>query len=267
MQALDTGDGRMYMSLDQRDLKSSIGKRKAPSAWRTNINLKTKDMKALLRPAILLFAVILAFHAHAQPRANTWYGKADAGGSWIKNTELKEVFGPVVPNAEVEFNPGVRFGLGAGYNVTEWFAAEAEIGMNWNEIDSMTGATRLDAMFINVPFLVNAKLQLPNATRFRPYVGAGIGGASSVLDIDELEYGPARIWGSASDVTFAWQGFAGVQYDFNDRFSLGVEYRYLWSDSPSFDIDWGWYWNISGRSTQFGDIETHSVSLTFQYQF
>jgi OmpA-OmpF porin, OOP family len=224
-------------------------------------------MKTLLKFSVLLCAIGLAVQAHAQPRANTWYGKADIGGSWIGDTDLKEVFGPAVPGARVKFDPGVRFGLGVGYNVTDWFAGEAEIGMNWNNIDDMTGAQRVDAMFINVPFLVNAKFQLPNPSRFRPYIGAGVGGASSVLDVDELWYGNTRLWGSASDVTFAWQGFAGVQFDLNERMSLGVEYRFLWSDSPSFDIDWGWYWNIQGRQAKFGDIETHAVSFTFQYQF
>jgi opacity protein-like surface antigen len=217
---------------------------------------------------LALFGVFtVAVQSQAQPRPNTWYGKVDGGGSWIADTDLKEVFGFVAPDAEVAFNPGAHFGFGVGYNVTEWFAAEAEVAVNWNEIDKMTGAERLDANFINAPFMINAKFQLPTPSGIRPFIGAGVGGASSVLDVNRLEYGPVRVWGSASDKTFAMQGFAGFQFDFNDRMSLGLEYRYLWSDAPEFDADWGWFWNAEGRHARFGEIQTHSVSLTFQYQF
>lgn len=224
-------------------------------------------MKTMTTRVALFCAIGMAFGSQAQVLPNTWYGKADLGGSWVGDTELHEVFGPVVPGAEVSFDPGVRFGLGFGYNVTEWFAAEAELGMIWNEIDEMTGASYVDARLLNVPFLVNAKLQWPNASVVRPYVGAGAGGASSVLDIDDLHYGNAFFWGSASDVTFAWQGFAGVQFELGQNMSLGVEYRYLWSESPSFDADWGFFAPLRSRQTRFGDIETHSISLAFNYQF
>jgi len=224
-------------------------------------------MKTLIKSSLLFCAVVLAFQAHAQPRPNTWYGKADLGGSWVADTELKEVFGYSANGAKVTFDPGVRFGFGLGYNVTEWFAAETEVGVSWNEIDKMTGATHADACLINAPFTFNVKLQLPNPSVVRPYIGAGVGGASSVLDIDELVYGPARVSGSASDITFAWQGFAGVQFQLGENMSLGVEYRYVWTQAPDFDIDWGWYWNTWGNHARFGDIETHSVSLAFQYQF
>lgn len=224
--------------------------------------------------AILCIAAI-SIQAHAQPKANTWYGKADLGGSWMEDTEVKAIFGDEIgDDGDMEFDPGVRFGLGAGYNVTEWFAAEFELGMNWNEVDKMGGARSLDAYWVNVPFLLNAKLQWPNATRLRPYIGAGIGGASSVLDIDHLTYETTEadvfISGSASDVTFAWQGFAGVTFDINEYMSLGVEYRYQWTESPDLDMDWGsyYYWGPwRDDRLEVDDIQSHSISLVFTYQF
>jgi opacity protein-like surface antigen len=189
------------------------------------------------------------------------------GGSLVNDTELEELFGPVSGDNEVQFDPGLRLGFAGGYNLTDWFAAEFELGMTYNNVDKLGEASSFDAMYINVPYMVNVKLQLPNPSRLRPYVGAGVGGASSIMDIEHLYYGDAYITGSASDVTFAWQGFAGVELDLNENMSIGVEYRYVWTAGPEFDIDWGYYYSIETDLMAFDDIQTHSVSLLFNYRF
>lgn len=210
---------------------------------------------------------LTATTVQAQTLANTWYGKVDAGVSIVGDTQLKELFGPVIGDNSVEFDPGARFGVTAGYNFCEWFAAEGEIGMMWNEVSKMGNATRMDAMFYNAPFMVNAKFQLPNPSRVRPYVGAGVGGAGATMDINHLTYGDTRISGTASDFVFAWQGFGGVLFELNENMSVGVEYRYVRSQGPDFDIDWGWFSNIETERMSFGDIETHAISLLFNYNF
>jgi opacity protein-like surface antigen len=221
----------------------------------------------LLRASAIVAAAMLTVSGYAQPRANTWYGKADLGGAIVQDTKVKDLFGPVAGDNEVKFDPGVRFGLGAGYNFTEWFALEGELGMSWNDVDKLGDANPVDAMLISVPFMVNARFQLPNPTRIRPYIGAGVGGSSSVLDMDRLDYGNVRVYGSASDVTFAWQGFAGVQFEVNENLNIGLEYHYIWTDSPQFDIDWGWYWNAPRDYLTLDDIETHTLSVVVSYTF
>src|SRR5438128_147928 len=72
--------------------------------------------------------------------------ECDLGGAWTRDTELKEFFGPVAPVRKVKLDTGARFGVVGGYRLTDWFAAEFETGSTANSIDSITGATRVDAV-------------------------------------------------------------------------------------------------------------------------
>src|SRR5258706_6991741 len=79
--------------------------------------------------------------AHAQ--MDKLYIKADLGGNLTSSTDLKEFFGEsLTPGSKVRFDPGVRFGVSAGYQLTDWVAAEAESGVMANSIKSITDATR-----------------------------------------------------------------------------------------------------------------------------
>src|SRR5579872_5880508 len=144
------------------------------------------------------------------------YIKADVGGNITQDADLKEFFGPVAPGTKVKFDPGLRAGLAGGYQITDWFAAEAEVGFLENRIDSITGADRLhDAWFENVPFLINGKLQYPNSTPFTPYAGAGVGFSEAIINVGHIDIGGTSLHGDINDTVFAWQAFAGVRYRLN----------------------------------------------------
>jgi OOP family OmpA-OmpF porin len=210
-----------------------------------------------------LFLLCCATRATGQE--NGFYVKADLGGGVTMDTDLNEFFGPVAPGSKVKFDPGFRYGFAAGYQITDWFALEGELGAMSSSINEITDASHVDAWFINVPFLVNAKFQYRNASHFTPYIGAGVGGADSILDVDFIELNGVGMSGTTSEVVFAWQGFAGVRYNFNDQMSLGLEYRYTWSDKPSWEVD-----ETFGTFTDhlsFGEIQSHSLSLAFQWRF
>ena len=70
--------------------------------------------------------------AHAE---NGFYVRADVGGTWTEDTELREYFGSVAPGSKVTFTPGGRFGINGGYQLTDWFAAEAQMGVMTSSID------------------------------------------------------------------------------------------------------------------------------------
>src|SRR5437588_622917 len=110
-------------------------------------------MKNVFRTAELLgvwasFALVSALSVHAQPAG--LYLKADVGGNVTLDTELREFFGTTTPGTKVKFDPGLRVGLAAGYQLCDWFAAEGEFGLMANRIASITGADRVDnATFSN----------------------------------------------------------------------------------------------------------------------
>ena len=195
-----------------------------------------------------------------------WYVKADAGGNITQNTDLKEFFGPVEPGTRVKFDPGYRFGLGGGYQLTEWFAAEAEVGFMGNRITSITGASEVhDTWFMNVPFLVNAKLQWPNRSLITPYIGGGVGFSEAILDVGNITINDTTLHGDNADTVFAYQAFAGLRYRFNDRMGLSLEYRYFAADGAEWRSD-----SAFGTATdrmRFGNTRTHAISVAFDFRF
>lgn len=194
-----------------------------------------------------------------------FYAKVDMGGGVTMDTDLKGFFGPVSPGSKVQFDPGLRFGLAAGYQLTDWFALEAEIGGMQAGIDEITDASHVEAWFSSMPFLVNARFHYRNNSPFTPYLGAGVGGAASTLDMDYIEVNGVGASGWASDVGFAWQAFAGLQYNFNEQMSLAVEYHFVWTDGPSWESDY--YYGNSNDNIKFGQLESHSLSLSFRWRF
>ena len=199
-------------------------------------------------------------------QGNQFYVKTDLGGNITQNADLREFFGPVAPGSKVKFDPGFRAGLGAGYNFTEWFAAEAEVGFMENRIDSITGADRVhDSWFANVPFLVNGKLQYPNSSPLTPYIGAGVGFSEALLSVGRIELNGTSLHGDISDTVFAWQAFGGLRYKINERMGLSVEYRYFAADGASWRADFTF--GTPSDTLRMGRTQTHAISLAFDYHF
>jgi opacity protein-like surface antigen len=192
------------------------------------------------------------------------YFKADAGGVITEPTSLKEFFGPVTPGSRVKFDPGVRFGFGAGYELTSWFAVEGEIGAMANNISSITDATRVDAVLSNVPFLANVRFQCPHHCKLTPYIGGGLGVSGAILDANRITINNVSMEGTASDAVFAYQAFAGLTYRFNDTMSLGAEYRYFVAESPSWQADFAL---TQSDRMSFGGTRSHAISVAFHFIF
>jgi len=170
--------------------------------------------------------------------ADGLYFKADAGGNVTEDIKLNEWFGPVTSGSTVKLDPGVRFGLTAGYDVCDWFGFEGQLGIYANKITGITDATEVnDAYFENAPFLVNANVHLPYWYRVSPYIGAGVGGSVSALDVDHVTINGISLHGSASDVVFAYQAFGGVRFMINKHMGVSVEYRFFSADAPSWTAD------------------------------
>lgn len=202
---------------------------------------------------------LIAASASGEPRG--FYLRGDVGATWTPDTELKEYFGSVAPGSKVKFDPGSRLGVAAGYQLTDWFSAEAQTGVMISNIKSISGADRVDAFFSNVPLLLNGRLQWPSRCPFTPYIGGGAGMSVSSLEIDKIELNGTAVEGSQSDAVFAYQGFAGIRYRLNNSMSLGLEYHYFAAAEPSWDAE-----NISGN-IRFGRTETHAVTFAFEYAF
>lgn len=216
-------------------------------------------MKISLPCIIGVCAALTAVTANAQQ--SRFYVRGDVGAQLTSDTDLEEFFGPVAGGSDVEFDTGIRLGIAGGYQVTDWFAAEVESAIMASELKSITGANDVDAVFSNVPFLINARFQLPNRSPLTPYIGAGVGFSVASLDVERINLNGLSIDGYESDAVFACQAFAGLRYALNDQMGLSLEYHYFATDEPSWDADY-----ISGK-IGFGRMETHALSVAFDYKF
>lgn len=203
--------------------------------------------------------------AHAQD--SRFYINADAGGAVTMDTRVKEFFGSVDPGTKVKFDPGVRLGFKGGYRVTDWFAVEGETGIIDNNIKSISGAN-IDgnASFANIPFLLNARFELPHGKcPITPYFGGGAGGAASVFNIEHhIDLNGVRLRGSDSATVFAYQAFAGLRYALNDQMGIAVEYHYFATTGPTWSAD---ALSTASDHMRFLGVQSHMASVAFNYRF
>ncbi|MGC3960697.1 MAG: porin family protein [Verrucomicrobiota bacterium] len=223
-------------------------------------------MPGLIRATTLSLALLAAPSVFAEQ--NHFYVQGDVGGSIASDVDLKAFFGePIAANAQISLDPGARFGVRGGYGLTDWLAAEAETGLTINRIDTIStpGVADSTGSILNVPLLFNLRLQVPEKNRLAPYAGAGLGFANTILTGDDLIIGATRFSGSASDVVFAYQFFAGLRFALNETMGISAEYHYFHAEASSMSVD-----VISGvgsDTVKLGATESHSFTFAFDWRF
>jgi opacity protein-like surface antigen len=221
-------------------------------------------MKRHICRFFLLFAVTLSASHHASGAvgpatlAPGFYIGGGAGANFMEDTKLKQFVDPI-SGVNVHFDPGVSFDVHGGYRFCEFFALEGQTGMDANSIHSITGATFSDANIYQVPFIANAVINLPTHSPLSLFMGAGAGGVASVIDINDITIPSiGTVFGTDTDVTFAYQVFGGIEYALNDRLSVGGKYSYRSVQSPRW-----------GRAViiETGHLQNHSVTVGVNFHF
>jgi opacity protein-like surface antigen len=229
-------------------------------------------MKTRIETSSLVIAsfLLLSFPASSLRAADGTIGPYlhfDAGPAVTEDTDLKRFAGPS-PGVEVEFDPGLHFGAAGGFQVTPWFAAELETGFTANYIDRLRGTSGIalhNSSFSNVPLLANVVFRYPTPIGLIPFIGAGAGMSFSTLDADEItDHSTFVVDGTDTDAVFAYQAFAGLRYRLNEQMDLGLQYKYFYSDSASWDVDVYFY---SNDRIKFDSIHSHLVAFTFTLRF
>jgi opacity protein-like surface antigen len=211
--------------------------------------------------SVALCATAVGWTAQAQDAGSNWYFRAGLGASLPADTEVKEFLG-AGGGGDVGFDPGFSFDVAGGYRVTPWLGVEVETGFRFNSFEDTS-----DTSLTQIPFMANAVVQCNHFKHFVPFVGVGVGGVASILDIDEEIFvgeGTIRLEGSESDLVFAYQAFAGVRYDFNDRMGVGLMYRFMGTMGPAWDVEGD---GFDDEQIELDDVFTHSISVMFHMQF
>lgn len=147
--------------------------------------------------------------------------------------------------AKLSLDPGVRFDLGLGYKITDWFAVEVASGLIWNGVDKVEGTvTDTPAGFIganiplaggsgnvyNIPILFNGQFRIPVGKDLKVVLGGGIGtiwSDASVSGITTPLVPGLQASVNGSSWAFAYQGNAGVEWQLSWNVALGVRYAFL----------------------------------------
>lgn len=194
------------------------------------------------------------------------YVRVDVGPAWTQNTDLK-AFPEVAGAHQVKFDTGARVNAAFGYKFLDWLAAEVETGVAANSIHSIRGAAEADASVANVPFLANLVLEVPTGSRLVPFLGAGVGFSSTVLNVDEITIDGVTVFdGSDTDVVLAYQGFAGLRYEIDRHWSVSLSYHYLGTQDATWETH-SIFVGGGSRDIRLGSLNTHAVMAGFNFRF
>jgi OOP family OmpA-OmpF porin len=159
-------------------------------------------------------------------------GSAAAEGFYIRGDVGLTVDGQVDVSSfsDAEFDDNEMYSVGAGYGFNNGFRLEGEFASRDNEFDGTIGPFFIfgDANVTSV--MANLYYDFNRDGRIQPYLG--VGGGVGRHDID----GAVFLSAIDSDSTdYAYQGLAGVNWQFTDNWSVDVGYRYF--TIPEADID------------------------------
>jgi len=223
----------------------------------------------------LCAAVVFLTSLTAHGQQHGFYFKADLGGALTQDTNLRITKLDHVPPQEtkIQFDPGPRLGFAAGYQLTDWFAAEAELGAIVNTTQSRSSLSSIgpgevsirNCTYANVPLLFNVRFQYPNRSHWAPYIGGGLGVSAAIVDLETLTPSGTldtfvRSGGTDATAVFAYQAFAGLRYRLTDHMGLSLEYRYFVAQRPSWEGNYG-------ASITFDTTQTHALSVAFDWSF
>lgn len=182
----------------------------------------------------------LAITAAPMAHAQNWYMGAQMGLNMVTDAESGV---PGTPFSDIEYDWG--FGLlgQVGVSIADRYRIEGEIGWRRNSVDEFAGVNA-DGQANLFSFMVNGYYDIKTGTKWTPYIGAGVGGAVFDLGLNAMD---------DNDVTFAYQGIAGVAYRLNDNLSIKADYRYFSAIDPEF----------SGFESEY----SHSVMVGFTWNF
>lgn len=208
------------------------------------------------RSLSLLAAVALLVVTPVAPAAS-FYFTADAGVLLTDDVDaVVPQFGPPVATT-FNLDPGIRFQVGVGYRLTDWFAVELQSGAAANNFDGLAGS----GMINQVPILLNGVFRKKFGA-FEPFVGAGAGTAASFVAFDNAILTPAGpvLDGTEVDMVFAWQLYGGLDYRINESMAVGLVYRFI----AAGDSDW----DVSGLGTISAEGTTsHTIGAHFSLEF
>jgi len=192
----------------------------------------------------------------------------DIGGEEIPVTipagipGLPDIQTTVPFDAAIDTNTGFGVSGAVGYRFSD-ARVELEVGYNYNDVDSITVndlEASVDGSVDTWQFFVNGYYDIPTNSRFRPYVGGGVGlSILSANDVSTVVPPLGEVSLDDSSTSFVFQLKAGVGYDFSENFNAFVGYRLYGIPGQSFEF--------FGSDFDADDLYVSSIQLGARYEF
>ena len=129
--------------------------------------------------------------------------------------------------------------------------------------EGLTGTTRpVKGNFSMLAFMVNMDYDFDTGSRWKPYVGGGLGFASISLDTESQATGRSLV--DDDDIVFAYQVGAGIGYEFplseGRSLTVSLDWRYFDTQTPTFKGD------VTGAEFDV-EISGHDIGIGLMYGF
>jgi len=183
------------------------------------------------------------------------------GVNFLQDTDMTiDIAGVGSLGAELFYDTGWLAGAAVGYAWANGLAVEGEFTYRQNGVDRETLlGTRigLDGKESSYATMLNGYYRIDTGTLATPYLGVGIG--SAFLNVDAGPSGGQKFndW----DTAFAYQAMAGVSFAVMQQASIGVEYRFFGTTTPTFED------NVGAPTKVDPDYHAHDVLLSLTYSF
>lgn len=210
-----------------------------------------------------------SFAAHAAEPLET-YGFAFGGFATVQDPTFSGIVGGSPETVETFFdNEGYSLGFGVGASLSQWapgLRGEIELSYTSGDINNTNfsgngpAQEAANGSIDTTRLLATVYKDFENGSAFTPYIGAGLGLASSDLGIS---YGPG-VTLNDTDRGLAAQLVIGGSYKVNERFDLTGDVRFI----RDFDVE-------SQRLSPLGaltgtvssDVDTVAVNFGIRYKF
>lgn len=228
----------------------------------------------------------------SKPWMEDLYFLADVGVAIPQDADIQNIDPTAtslgLSGTKLKLDTGVRFDLGVGYELTDWFAVEVASGLVWNGVNSVEG-TVIDngslgtdipvqggsGNVYGVPIMFNGQVRIPldkNGNRpLQLLLGGGIGAIWTDASVSGIgtPVSPAVLASvNGSAWAFAYQANAGLEWTLADNLHLGVRYAFLGTTELNFGpASFNTPLLAGSADIKAGGYYTHSILASLRIDF
>src|SRR5690349_16334279 len=186
------------------------------------------------------------------------YAQIGAGANFLENQKFTGLSG-FTTQSKLNYDVGPAVTGSIGYAFGNGLRAEGEFGYRSSPGKDVnlasgvtTSGTRLSIDTETKTYMANVIYDFYTGTRWTPHIGGGIG----AVDVSSNRSGGTTVFGG--------QAIGGVEYALSPQLRIGLDYRYIASESYKLTYTSG---SLPVARTASSDYYDHSILLTLRYKF